>query len=168
MYDRYTIDIFDPPYSWHVFRKAKGLKFRLIPGIVYVSNNQVQEHLDFSLRNPYIHKKYFVPIKQSNAFSILRRAQNSGQASNISRTMAESSEHSHSYISKRTVVVSNFPADVGVEELTIHFQKEKNGGGDVEDVLVEGNVAFVIFDLPEGLECFVMKYLDRFKCLFGN
>ena len=105
-------------------------------------------------------------IKQSNAFSILRRAQNSGQASNISRTMAESSEHGHSYISQRTVVISNFPADVGVEELTIHFQKEKNGGGDVEDVLVEGNVAFVIFDLPEGLECFIVKYLDRFKCLF--
>ena len=56
--------------------------------------------------------------------------------------------------SKRTVVVSNFPADVGEDELTIHFQKEKNGGGDVDKVVMDGSVAFVIFDFPEGLESF--------------
>ena len=52
--------------------------------------------------------------------------------------------------SKRTVVVSNFPAGVGEDELTIHFQKEKNGGGDVDKVVMDGSVAFVIFDFPEG------------------
>ena len=56
--------------------------------------------------------------------------------------------------SKRTVVVSNFPVDVGEDELTIHFQKEKNGGGDVDKVVMDGSVAFVIFDFPEGLESF--------------
>jgi hypothetical protein len=53
---------------------------------------------------------------------------------------------------KRTVVVLNFPSNVGEDELTIHFQKEKNGGGDVDDVLLDGSVAFVTFDMHEGLE----------------
>ena len=56
--------------------------------------------------------------------------------------MAESSRNN--FDAKRTVVVSNFPADTSEEELTIHFQKEKNGGGDVEEVVVDGNIAFVI------------------------
>ena len=74
--------------------------------------------------------------------------------------MAESSELSHSCIFKRTVVVSNFPADVGEKELTIHFQNERNGGGDVDIVVAKGNIAFVIFDLPAGLECLILKYLN--------
>lgn len=65
--------------------------------------------------------------------------------------MAESS--GYSYDPKRTIVVSNFPAEVGEDELTIHFQKEKNSGGDVDEVVIDGNIAFVIFDLPEGLVC---------------
>ena len=69
--------------------------------------------------------------------------------------MAESSRNN--FDAKRTVVVSNFPTDTSEEELTIHFQKEKNGGGDVEVVVVDGNIAFVIFDLPEGLECFYIS-----------
>ena len=71
--------------------------------------------------------------------------------------MAESSRNN--FDAKRTVVVSNFPADTSDEELTIHFQKEKNGGGDVEVVVVDGNIAFVSFDLPEGLERFTVSQL---------
>ena len=66
--------------------------------------------------------------------------------------MAEFSEQD--YDPKQTVVVSNFPADIEEDELTIHFQKEKNGGGDVDEVVVDGRVAFVVFDSPEGLEYF--------------
>jgi hypothetical protein len=55
---------------------------------------------------------------------------------------------------KRTVVVLNFPSNVGEDELTIHFQKERNGGGDVEDVVLDGSVAFVTFDMQEGLNYF--------------
>ena len=73
----------------------------------------------------------------------------------VSRIMAESSKHS--YDSELTIVVSNFPEDVGEDELTIHFQKEKNGGGDVDEVVVDGNIAFIIFDLPEGWS--VLQYL---------
>jgi hypothetical protein len=56
---------------------------------------------------------------------------------------------------KRTVVVLNFPSNVGEDELTIHFQKERNGGGDVDDVALHGSVAFVSFDMLEGLNSFI-------------
>ena len=62
--------------------------------------------------------------------------------------MAEYPEHS--YDPRRTVIVSNYPPDVGEEELTIYFQNKNNGGGDVEKIVLDGNIAFVIFDLPEG------------------
>ena len=71
--------------------------------------------------------------------------------------MAESSRNN--FDAKRTVVISNYPTGTSKEELTIHFQKEKNGGGDVEVVVVDGNIAFVIFDLPEGLERFTLSQL---------
>ncbi|XP_028405587.1 uncharacterized protein LOC114528176 isoform X2 [Dendronephthya gigantea] len=48
----------------------------------------------------------------------------------------------------RTIVVLNFPSNVREDDLTIHFQRARYGGGDVDDVLVDGNVAFVTFDLP--------------------
>ena len=50
---------------------------------------------------------------------------------------------------ERTVVVLNFPSNVGEDELTIHFQKAKNGGSDVDDVVIHGSVAFVTFDMPQ-------------------
>jgi hypothetical protein len=57
---------------------------------------------------------------------------------------------------KRTVVVLNVPSNVGEDELTTHFQKERNGGGDVDDVVLHiSSVAFVTFDIHAGLEyCF--------------
>ena len=58
-----------------------------------------------------------------------------------------------SFDAERTVAVLNFPSHVGEDELTIHFQKAKNGGGDVDDVVIHGSVAFVVFDVPEGLLC---------------
>ena len=50
---------------------------------------------------------------------------------------------------ERTVVVLNCPSNVGEDELTIHFQKAKHGGGDVDDVVINEIVAFVTFDLPQ-------------------
>ena len=81
----------------------------------------------------------------------------------FSRIMA-SSGHSFSPNPKRTVVVSNFPADVGEDELTIHFQNKKSGGGDVDEVVIDGNIAFVIFNSPEGLDCFIIEYLNCLYC----
>ena len=56
---------------------------------------------------------------------------------------------------ERTVVVLKYPLNVGEGELTAHFQKAKHGGGDVDGVLIHGNVAFVTFDMPEGLLRFI-------------
>ena len=64
-----------------------------------------------------------------------------------------------SFDAERTVVVSNCPSDVGEDELTIHFQKKNNGGGDVDKIVLHGNVAFVIFDVPEGSEFFTVSKL---------
>ena len=60
-------------------------------------------------------------------------------------------------VPERTVVVWNFPADVGEDELTIHFQEKKNGGGDIDNVVADESLAFVIFDSPEGLERFIVS-----------
>ena len=75
-------------------------------------------------------------------------------------SLATSSEHS--FDAERTVVLLNFPPDVRKEELTIHFQKGSNGGGDVDQVEIkeDGNVAFVTFDFPEGLACSVLIPLN--------
>ena len=61
-----------------------------------------------------------------------------------------------SFNAERTVVVSNCPSDVGEDELTIYFQKKNNGGGEVDKIVLHGNVAFVIFELPEGSEFFTV------------
>ncbi len=63
-----------------------------------------------------------------------------------------------SFDAERTVVVLNFPSNVGEDELTIHFQKVKHGGGDVDEVTFseDGSLAFVTFDMPEGLEYFIL------------
>jgi hypothetical protein len=52
----------------------------------------------------------------------------------------------------RTILVSNLPEGVTESGVYIHFQKKKNGGGEVEKVtvLLEGNTALVVFEDPEG------------------
>ena len=52
----------------------------------------------------------------------------------------------------RTILVSNLPDGVTEGDVHIHFQKKKNGGGEVEKVTVlpEGNTALVVFEDPEG------------------
>jgi hypothetical protein len=52
----------------------------------------------------------------------------------------------------RTILVSGLPEGVTESDVHIHFQKKKNGGGEVEKVTVlpEGNTALVVFEDPEG------------------
>ena len=71
---------------------------------------------------------------------------------NVLQNMAELSKQSID--PKQMVVVLNSPSNVE-DELTIHFQKERNGGGNVDDVVVDGSVSFVTFDMPEGLSSFI-------------
>lgn len=62
--------------------------------------------------------------------------------------------------SARTVVISGVPDgilkdDVMSDILVIHFQKSKNNGGDVEDIIyptMEKGVAYVTFEDQEGID----------------
>ena len=51
----------------------------------------------------------------------------------------------------KTILVSDLPDEVTESSVHIHFQKKKNGGGEVEKVemLGEGK-ARVVFEKPEG------------------
>ena len=58
---------------------------------------------------------------------------------------------------ERTVVVFNLPPYLDEEEVTIHFQTAKHGGGDVAEIQIyqdvnHGTLAFVTFHGPEGLD----------------
>ena len=51
----------------------------------------------------------------------------------------------------RTVSVSGLPDGVTENTVIIHFQKKKNGGGEVEKVQMLGEgKAIVVFEVPEG------------------
>lgn len=53
---------------------------------------------------------------------------------------------------ERTILVSGIPEGVTKNTVHIHFQREKNNGGEVEDTLLlpEGRNAWVIFEDPKG------------------
>ena len=50
----------------------------------------------------------------------------------------------------RSVVAKGIPAGVTESDLTIHFQRRKNGGGEVESVTMEQS-AVITFENPEGM-----------------
>ena len=50
----------------------------------------------------------------------------------------------------RSVVAKGIPAGVSESDLTIHFQRLKNGGGEVESVTMEQS-AVITFEDPEGM-----------------
>ena len=70
---------------------------------------------------------------------------------------------------QRSLVVQNLPQKVTKQEITIHFQKIKNGGGDVDKVTMIGeNIAVVTFDEREGkYDWFNLSYfiLNSYKIL---
>ena len=71
---------------------------------------------------------------------------------------------------KRTVVVLNLPSSIDEDELTIHFQKAKHGGGDVDEVKQseDGTAAFVIFYDSEGLKLYYADNILKHLRTFGN
>ena len=60
----------------------------------------------------------------------------------------------------RTIHVTGFQASTTPEDLIIHFQRKKNGGGDIESIAVSkrGN-AVITFDKPEGEIGYHVKFL---------
>ena len=52
----------------------------------------------------------------------------------------------------RTILVSGLPEEVTKNSVHIHFQKKKNGGGDIEEItLSPGGKALIVFEDFEGL-----------------
>lgn len=50
------------------------------------------------------------------------------------------------------ILVTRLPVDVSKTDLTIYFQSTRDsGGGDVRDIRIEGNQAFITFEDVEGL-----------------
>ena len=51
----------------------------------------------------------------------------------------------------RSVVAKGIPAGVTESDLRIHFQRRKNGGGEVESVSMGKQSAVITFEDPEGM-----------------
>ena len=74
---------------------------------------------------------------------------------------------------KRTVVVLNLPSYIDEEEVTIHFQTAKHGGGDVAEIKFDqdgshGIIALVIFHAHEGLKLHYKDILQHEKISEGR
>lgn len=52
----------------------------------------------------------------------------------------------------KTVLISNISPKLRRDDIMIYFQKQKNGGGEVDDIFInEDGTAIIVFDKPEGL-----------------
>ena len=52
----------------------------------------------------------------------------------------------------RSIVVDNMPEEAREEDIKIHFQKRKHGGGDIDNVrMMEGGTVVLTFKNDEGL-----------------
>ena len=52
----------------------------------------------------------------------------------------------------RSIYVTGFRTQPRVDDLIIHFQRRKNGGGDIESIVISGKkvAAVITFDREEG------------------
>lgn len=89
--------------------------------------------------------------------------------------MVEMTDHSESVESRlgrlsveelaRTVVISNIPRQITKEEIIIHFQKRKNGGGEVYDIwMTKDGQAVIVFEEPGAAD----RILERTHVLGGK
>lgn len=54
----------------------------------------------------------------------------------------------------RSILISNVSPQTTIEDLTIHFQRRKSGGGEIESIHIPKNgTAVITFEKSEGL-CF--------------
>ena len=60
----------------------------------------------------------------------------------------------------RTILVTGFQASTTPEDLIIHFQRKKYGGGDIESIAVSNRgIAVITFDKPEGEIGYYVQFL---------
>ena len=65
----------------------------------------------------------------------------------------------------RSVVVQNIPPNAAADSIVIHFQRQKNGGGEVDHVHIpQKGTAVITFESSEGLSV-DLKLYDQ---LFGR
>ena len=63
----------------------------------------------------------------------------------------------------RSVVVQNIPPDTAADSIIVHFQRQKNGGGEIDHVHIpEKGTAVITFESSEGLPvdlivCFLLS-----------
>ena len=63
----------------------------------------------------------------------------------------------------RSVVVQNIPPDTAADSIVIHFQRQNNGGGEIDHVHIpEKGTAVITFESSEGLPvdlivCFLLS-----------
>jgi len=52
----------------------------------------------------------------------------------------------------RSIAVSGFPKETTARALVIHFQQQKNGGGDIESIqITDKGLAVIVFYEPAGI-----------------
>ena len=68
----------------------------------------------------------------------------------------------------RTILVSDLPEGVSESDVHIHFQKKRNGGGEVEKVIIsqEKNKALVVFEDPKGQQQLTETLLKHDFCSY--
>lgn len=63
----------------------------------------------------------------------------------------------------RSIFVTGFQATTKPDKLIIHFQRKKNGGGDITSITVsKRGTAVITFENPEG-KMFMGDWLPRYK-----
>ena len=63
----------------------------------------------------------------------------------------------------RSISVSGFPKETTANELVIHFQKRKHGGGDIECIhITDKGVAVIVFDEPTGINLLMQNFIIFF------
>ena len=79
------------------------------------------------------------------------------QSDIFTKTNAETSEEN----AGKKVLVSCLPEDVTENAVKIHFQKKRNGGGDIKEVnLLKNGFAEIVFEKAEGERNF-QRYILR-------
>ena len=75
----------------------------------------------------------------------------------VVRTFDKSCDINPTSIS-RSILVTDFQATTTPEDLIIHFQRKRNGGGDIESIAVNNRgTAVITFEKPEGEICYYVS-----------
>ena len=76
---------------------------------------------------------------------------NTGQTAGPVVVGREDDTHIDPTRASHSIYVTGFPATTKSEDLIIHFQRKKNGGGDIGSITIsKPGAAVITFDSPEG------------------